>query len=66
MVRPCSRPASNRMLGRGAKHKEHAMSQTLNTTIAVVGIDIGKNSFHIVGHDERVPSCCGRSGHVAR
>jgi transposase len=29
------------------------MSQTLNTTIAVVGIDIGKNSFHIVGHDER-------------
>jgi transposase len=29
------------------------MSQTLNTAIAVVGIDIGKNSFHIVGHDER-------------
>ena len=29
------------------------MSQTLNTTIAVVGIDIGKNSFHIVGHDGR-------------
>src|ERR1700681_107440 len=29
------------------------MSQTLNTTIAVVGIDIGKNSFHIAGHDER-------------
>jgi transposase len=29
------------------------MSQTLNTTISVVGIDIGKNSFHIVGHDER-------------
>ena len=29
------------------------MSQTLNTTIAVVGIDIGKNSFHVVGHDER-------------
>jgi hypothetical protein len=24
------------------------MSQTLNTKIAVVGIDIGKNSFHIV------------------
>ncbi len=28
------------------------MSQTQNATIAVVGIDIGKNSFHIVGHDE--------------
>ena len=53
MARPCSRPAGNRMLGRGAKDKEHAMSQTLNAAIAVVGIDIGKNSFHIVGHDER-------------
>jgi transposase len=29
------------------------MSQILNAAIAVVGIDIGKNSFHIVGHDER-------------
>jgi hypothetical protein len=29
------------------------MSQTLNAAIAVVGIDISKNSFHIVGHDER-------------
>ena len=27
------------------------MSQTPGT--AVIGIDIGKNSFHIVGHDER-------------
>ena len=29
------------------------MSQILNAAIAVIGIDIGKNSFHIVGHDER-------------
>jgi len=29
------------------------MSQTLNTAIAVMGIDIGKNSFHVVGHDAR-------------
>lgn len=29
------------------------MSQKPNTAIAVVGIDIGKNSFHIVGQDER-------------
>jgi transposase len=29
------------------------MSQTLKTAIAVVGIDIGKNSFHIVGLDQR-------------
>ena len=29
------------------------MSQTLNTAIAVIGIDIGKNSFHVVGLDDR-------------
>ena len=29
------------------------MSEKLITTIAVVGIDIGKNSFHVVGLDER-------------
>ena len=40
-------------LARGTKDKEHAMSHKLNTAIAVIGIDIGKNSFHVVGHDER-------------
>src|ERR1700754_566824 len=29
------------------------MSQTANTLIAVIGIDIGKNSFHIIGLDSR-------------
>src|SRR6478735_5773009 len=29
------------------------MSQKFESAIAVIGIDIGKNSFHIVGHDER-------------
>src|ERR1700744_3648238 len=29
------------------------MSQKLNAAIAVIGIDIGKNSFHVVGHDHR-------------
>ena len=29
------------------------MSQTVPTAIAVLGIDIGKNAFHVVGHDER-------------
>src|SRR5947207_13919147 len=28
------------------------MSEKLNSAIAVIGIDIGKNSFHVVGHDE--------------
>ena len=29
------------------------MPRTALTAIAVIGIDIGKNSFHIVGLDER-------------
>ena len=29
------------------------MSQQINMRIAVVGIDIGKNSFHVVGQDPR-------------
>jgi hypothetical protein len=29
------------------------MSQTPNIAIAVIGIDIGKNSFHVLGHDAR-------------
>jgi len=29
------------------------MSQKLNSAIAVIGIDIGKNSFHLVGQDKR-------------
>ena len=46
-------PRQRLKLARGAKDKEHAMSQTLKTAIAVVGIDIGKNSFHVVGLDRR-------------
>jgi transposase len=29
------------------------MSQQSNCAIAAIGIDIGKNSFHVVGHDQR-------------
>src|SRR5215469_14395361 len=29
------------------------MFQKLNAAIAVIGIDIGKNSFHLMGHDHR-------------
>jgi hypothetical protein len=32
-------------LARGAKDEEHAMPHKLNSGIAVMGIDIGKNSF---------------------
>jgi transposase len=49
----------------GANDEEYAMSQTLNSAIAVIGIDIDKNSFHIVGLDERCSvlkyrRCCSR------
>jgi hypothetical protein len=46
-------PRQQAKLARGAKDKEHAMSQTPNSAIAVTGIDIGKNWFHVVGHDAR-------------
>ena len=42
------------------------MSQNLNSAIAVIGIDIGKNSFHVAAWIVGVQSRCGRSGRVAR
>ena len=45
------RPRQQAKLARGTEDEEHAMSPTLNAGIAVIGIDIGKNSFHIVGLD---------------
>src|SRR5258708_27804402 len=41
------------MLAGGTEDKEHAMSQNLDASPAVIGIDIGKNSFHIVGQNQR-------------
>ena len=29
------------------------MSRSANQSVATMGIDIGKNSFHMVGHDKR-------------
>jgi transposase len=46
------RPCQHEKLARGAKDEEHAMSH-LNSGIAVIGIDVGKNSFHLVGQDRR-------------
>jgi len=40
-------------LARGAEDKEHTMSVNPNTGIVMIGIDIGKNSFHVVGLDMR-------------
>ena len=41
--------------GMGARDKEHAMSQTLNSSIAVHGVAIGKNSFNAGC------ACCNRA-----
>jgi transposase len=39
------------------------MSSKYNTAIAsVIGIDIGKNSFHIVGQDQRGPIVLRQKG----
>jgi transposase len=46
-------PRQQANLARGAQDKEHAIAQKLKAAIAVIGNDIGKNSFHIVGHDHR-------------
>ena len=45
MLRPCQQAK----LARGAKDEERAMSYKLDSGIAVIGIDIGKNSFHFIG-----------------
>ena len=42
------------------------MPKTALTDITVIGIDIGKNSFHIVGLDGRGATCCDKSGRGAR
>jgi hypothetical protein len=42
-------PRQRLKLARGAKDEEHVMSQQINVRVAVVGVDIGKNSFHVVG-----------------
>jgi transposase len=46
-------PLQHEKLAGGAKNQELAMSEKRNSVIAVIGIDIGKNSFHLVGHDQR-------------
>src|SRR5262245_9338316 len=52
MVRPCSSSISQ-YAGRGAKDKEHAMATTCEASVALIGIDIGKYSLHVVGLDRR-------------
>jgi transposase len=37
----------------GAPKTRSTPCRTLNNAVAVIGIDIGKNSFHVVGLDDR-------------
>ena len=53
MVRPCSCPASDGSWPGAPKTRSTPCLRTPNAAIAVVGIDIGKNSFHVVGLDQR-------------
>ena len=56
MARPCSAVYLLSGVGRRkAKLKEHAMRTSQNTpdTINTIGIDVGKNTFHLVGLDKR-------------
>ena len=53
MVRPCSCPASERRWQGLHQQGARPCPRQQAPQIAVIGIDIGKNSFHVVGHDER-------------
>jgi hypothetical protein len=44
------------MLAAGTEDKEHATAQKLDASPVVIGIDIGKNSFHIVNQNQGPPS----------
>ena len=59
-------PRQQAKLGGGTEDKEHIMSQQIDTSIAVVGIDIGKNSFHVIGLDRRGAIVLRQKWSVAR
>jgi hypothetical protein len=42
------------------------MSQQINARVVVVGIDIGKNSFHVSVRTHAGRLCCDKSGLVTR
>src|SRR5215467_10100872 len=45
MVRPCKLPTGR------AQNRSTAMPRSTNLSVATMGIDIGKNSLHVVGLD---------------
>ena len=53
-------------VGRVVTSGQERPSQNPKTSIAAVGLDVGKNSFHVVGLDQRGTIVLGKSGRVAR
>ena len=53
MVRPCSSPASGQAGEGHRRQRSTPCPRNHNSEVAVIGIDIGKNSFHLVGQDRR-------------
>ena len=46
-------PHQRLTLDRGCINRSTPMPKTASVQMAVIGIDIGKNSFHVVGLDKR-------------
>jgi hypothetical protein len=46
--------------GKGAPKTRSIPCLKIDTLITIIGIDIGKNSFHVVSLDARRPSFLGR------
>ena len=53
MVLAALLPCQRLTLDWGCITRSTPMPKSASTQIAVIGIDIGKNSFHVVGHDSR-------------
>src|SRR5262249_34590869 len=55
MARPCSRPARHKILRGIEKQGARPMLQKFaqSTAVSTIGIDLGKNSFHLVDLDQR-------------
>lgn len=53
-------------LSLGLQRMEHPHVQDSQYQITVLGVDIGKKSLHVVGHDGNGIIVLGRSGRAAR
>jgi hypothetical protein len=46
--------------GTGYEQEEHSMSRKITLSIATIGIDIGKNTLHLIGFDALARACDDR------